>query len=88
MVSYSLEIVRSAQKDIKKLPAEFRPRVIKDINRLAHNPRPIGCEKLKGSKSSYRIRLGDYRVIYKITDTRLIISVVRVAHRREAYKNL
>lgn len=88
MASYNLEITKSAQKEIRKLPGTIRPNVVATIQSLAQNPRPVGCQKLKGSKTSYRVRQGDYRIIYTIFDARLRITVVRIAHRKEVYRGL
>jgi len=57
------------------------------LQELAHDPRPDGCKKLRGSANSYRIRTGDYRVVYSISDDVLIIDVVKAGHRKEIYKN-
>ena len=62
------------------------PIFIAAIDELAQNPRPAGCAKLVGTANDWRIRVGDYRIIYEIHDTRLIVLVVRVAHRREVYR--
>jgi mRNA interferase RelE/StbE len=88
MDSYRIKIIRSAQKDIRKLPNTTRVRIVKRVHQLAKDPRPSGCEKLKGDKSSYRIRIGDYRVIYRIQKNILLIEILRAGHRREIYKNL
>ncbi len=88
MGSYRIQIVRSAQKDIRGLPGTVRNRVVIKIYQLAQTPRPSGCEKLKGSKSSYRIRIGDYRVVYRIKEEMILIEVLRAGHRRDVYKNL
>ena len=83
--SFELRIRRSAEKEIRDLPGEVRSRVVERIRALASSPRPPGCEKLAG-RDAYRIRIGLYRVIYTVEDRRLIIEVVRVAHRKEAYR--
>jgi mRNA interferase RelE/StbE len=82
--SYSLLIRRSAAKEIESLPPKDRRRVVDKIQALANNPRPPGCEKLSGA-DKYRIRQGDYRILYEIVDRDLIITVVKVGHRREVY---
>lgn len=84
MESYSLLIRRSAKKEIEALPQKDRRRIVEKIQALAHNPRPPGCEKLSGA-DKYRIRQGDYRILYEIVDRDLIITVVKVGHRREVY---
>jgi mRNA interferase RelE/StbE len=83
--SYELRIRRSAEKEIRDLPRDVRLRVVSRIRDLAVEPRPQGCEKLAGF-DAYRIRVGTYRVVYTIADRVLTVEVVRVAHRREAYR--
>lgn len=85
MASYSLFIKPSAAKDIEALPKKDRLRIIDRIQSLADNPRPPGCEKLSGD-DKYRVRQGLYRILYSIHDDELIISVVKVGHRREVYR--
>ena len=86
MVSYSLEIKRSAQKELDALDDTLFARIDRRILALADNPRPAGCRKLKGYKDQWRVRAGDYRVIYTIDDPTRTVSVTRVAHRREVYE--
>jgi len=83
--SYEILIRRSAEKEIRDLPRDVRGRVVGRIRALASIPRPAGCEKLTG-RDAYRVRVGLYRIIYTIEDRRLVIEVVRVAHRREVYR--
>ena len=85
MASYKLYIKPSAVKEIESLPKKDRVRVIKKIQGLATDPRPPGCEKLTGEEK-YRVRQGRYRVVYSITDKELIVTVVKVGHRRDIYK--
>jgi mRNA interferase RelE/StbE len=83
------EIVLSApaERDLKRLPAPIFHRVIAAIRALAQSPRPLGCRKLQGSgHDDYRIRVGDYRVLYEIDDTARLVRIMRVRHRREAYR--
>jgi mRNA interferase RelE/StbE len=84
---YSIEIKRSAAREIEDLPQPDRGRVIARIGCLADDPRPRGCEKLAGGER-YRIRQGDYRILYSIEDALLTVWVVRVAHRRDVYRGL
>jgi mRNA interferase RelE/StbE len=84
-MAHSVEFKPSADKAIDALPSEYRTRIIKAAMALADNPRPSGCKKLKGMEA-WRIRIGDYRVVYEIHDDVLIVLVVRVAHRKEVYK--
>jgi mRNA interferase RelE/StbE len=85
VASYSVFIKRSAAKELEALPARIRRQVVQRIQALAAEPRPSGCEKLTGEEL-YRIRQGPYRVVYSITDTDLIVLVIRVAHRRDVYR--
>ena len=84
MESYNLLIRRSAAKEIEALPPKDRRRVVEKIQALADNPRPPGCEKLSGA-DKYRLRQGDCRILYEIADRDLIITVVKVTHRRDVY---
>ena len=85
MASYSIEIKRSAGKELAELPKQDRLRVIARIENLAHDPRPTGSEKLSGQER-YRVREGDYRILYEIHDHVLLVMVVRIGHRREVYR--
>jgi mRNA interferase RelE/StbE len=84
VASYSLEIKRSAAKELAALPRQDRARVITRIQTLADEPRPVGCEKLSGQER-YRIRQGDYRILYEIVDAVSIVMVVKIGHRRDVY---
>jgi mRNA interferase RelE/StbE len=84
--SYSLRIKRSAEKELKKLPAGDLRRVVDRIHDLAQQPRPSGCEKLSGEAERYRVRQGDYRIVYGIDDAARLIEVVKIGHRREVYR--
>ena len=83
---YEVYLEGAAERDLRKLPAETFHRIIPRIQALADNPRPPGCRKLSGSESDWRIRIGDYRVIYEIDDAEQTVRVFRVRHRREAYR--
>ncbi len=85
MASYSLRIKRSAAKEIEALPPKDRRRVVTKIEALASNPRPSGCEKLSGEEK-YRLRQGDYRILYEIIDAALVVTVVKVGNRRDVYR--
>ena len=84
-MKYSVEFSRRAARQIDGLEADLRVRVIKRIEALSDNPRPPGVQKLSGSEGDYRIRIGDYRVIYEIRDALLVVLVMKVAHRRQVY---
>jgi mRNA interferase RelE/StbE len=85
MAKYSVFILPSAQKEILALPKPARERVIRAIQALEENPRPQGSKKLVGT-DAWRVRVGEYRIIYSIEDNILKIEVVRVAHRKEVYR--
>ncbi len=82
---YSIEVVPSARKALARLPLPMRRRVQVAIDQLADNPFPAGVKKLQG-EDAYRIRVGDYRVIYEVQHGRLTILVIRIGHRREVYR--
>jgi mRNA interferase RelE/StbE len=86
VAKYSLEIKQSAQKELDALDETLFIRIDRKILALADNPRPTGCKKLKGYKDQWRIRSGDWRVVYIIDDAAKLISVTRIAHRREVYE--
>jgi mRNA interferase RelE/StbE len=81
---YRLEVKDSARKQILRLPRSEQRRVMAAIADLATVPRPEGVRKIVGAQSAYRIRVGDYRIVYEIHDRVLTIYVVRVAHRKDA----
>ncbi len=84
---YEIGFKPSALKELRKLDETARKVIISEIDLLADNPRPDGCKKLKGEVNLYRIRVfSNYRVVYEIQDRILVITVVKVAHRREAYR--
>ncbi|MEA5506539.1 type II toxin-antitoxin system RelE/ParE family toxin [Halotia wernerae UHCC 0503] len=84
---YEVKFTKGARKMFRKLSQELQDRIQTKIDDLAIEPRPNGVKKLKGEEKSYRIRIGDYRVIYDIFDDVLLVSVVEVGHRSEVYKD-
>jgi mRNA interferase RelE/StbE len=86
-VSYKIEFTKGANKQLKKLPTDIKERIDSKIEELAIEPRPVGVKKLADEESLYRIRVGVYRVIYQIFDNILLVSVIKVKHRREVYRN-
>ena len=82
---YQIIIERSASKEIEKINRADQILITQSILLLAENPRPNGCKKLKG-RDAWRIRIGDYRVIYEIQDDILVITIVKVGHRQDVYK--
>ena len=85
MASYRLLIKPSAGKDIEALPKHDRRRIVAKITSLSSDPRPSGCEKLSGH-DRYRIRPENYRILYEIHDSDLVVVVVKVGHRRDVYR--
>ena len=86
-VRYTVTIIPSALRTIQSLPRNLRERIREKIDSLAESPRPHGVKQLQGSqKGCLRLRVGDYRIIYRVEDDRLLVLVVAVGHRREVYR--
>lgn len=83
---HTVAIASSARRDLKRIRGRTLRRIADAIDALADNPRPPGVVKLAGEDDLYRIRVGDYRLVYQIQDDRLIVLVVRIGHRREVYR--
>ena len=83
---YEVLLERRAERDLKKLPGKVFHRIIPRLKALSDNPKPSGCRKITGSKSDWRIRIGDYRVIYEIDERAKTVKVMRVRHRKDAYR--
>lgn len=90
MKKYKILYDKKYKKDLEKIPVQFHEAIYKKIESLAINPRPEGYTKLKGSRKTelYRIRYGDYRIVYTIQDDILIVIIIELGHRREIYRNL
>ena len=86
MANYKILLTRSAAKEIAGIPTKDRQRIVTRIGAVADTPRPDGVEKLSGDEK-YRVRQGDYRILYQIEDDRLIVTVVRVGNRRDVYRS-
>ncbi len=84
-MSYALAFKPSAEKELRNLPREVIARIVPVLRDLADDPRPHGCVKLSGSQS-WRIRVGDYRIIYDIADDARQIDVLHIGHRRDVYR--
>ena len=82
---YKIEVPNSVVKQLKKIPENDRKRIVKAIDSLASLPLPSDVKKLKGYEF-YRIRSGDYRIIYSIENKKLVILIIKVAHRKEVYR--
>lgn len=85
-MTYRVEFTSSAAREVKKLPRPARERVLVAIETLAANPRPSGSTKLVGEGTAWRLRVGDYRIIYDVLDDVLTVVIVRTGHRRDVYR--
>ena len=86
MSSYLVALVSSAEKELYRLTKKTIARVVARLDQLASTPRPPGCKKLKGGDNEWRIRVGDYRIVYVIDDAARTLDVTRIAHRRDVYE--
>ena len=86
MNEYQVTFARSARKELERLPSREVKRIIAKITALAFEPRPAGCRKLVSEQNLWRIRIGEYRVVYSINDETKIIDIVTVRHRSEVYR--
>jgi mRNA interferase RelE/StbE len=86
MADYAVTFARSARKELEALDGMLVSRIFPKIEALSKAPRPPGCLKLSGEENLWRIRIGDYRVVYTIEDKRKLVDVIAVRHRREAYQ--
>jgi mRNA interferase RelE/StbE len=84
--SHEVRFARSARKETERLPGKIADRVLSSIARLAQSPRPVGCQKLEGEDDFWRIRIGDYRVVYQIDAYSKTVYIRRVRHRRDVYR--
>ena len=85
-MAYRVDIESGARRSLRKLPSVVQRRIVEAACRLADNPRPPGCIKLQAEENAWRIRVGDYRIIYEIHDTVLLVLVIRIDHRRNVYR--
>ena len=84
---YAVVLRKSAGRELSKLPKSDQQRIAREIDGLARHPPPHGVQKLAGSGELYRVRIGDYRVIYTIADRQLIVEIIRIRHRKDAYRD-
>lgn len=85
-MNYHVTVTPTAAKEFRGLDVKQQRRIGDALKRLAENPRPSGAKKLTGSKSDWRVRVGDYHILYNVDDTAAHITVWRIAHRREVYR--
>lgn len=90
-MTYTVRLTKKAEKDVAKLGSGIRDRILKSLVELRSDPLPRGAQKLEGRRKEsprYRIRVGDYRIVYRVDDDVLIVLVLKVGHRREIYRDL
>ncbi|MBL1242837.1 MAG: type II toxin-antitoxin system RelE/ParE family toxin [Sulfurimonas sp.] len=85
MALYSIEWKISAQKELRKIDKKEIPKVLEAVEKLAFNPHPTNHKKLLGTEHNFRIRVGNYRVVYFLEDEKLLIEIIRVRHRKDVY---
>ena len=85
-MAYRIEFTGAAKRQFDKLPASVQRRLAEAVDHLSEDPRPDGVKKLSGKEGLYRVRSGDYRIVYRIEDNRLLVLVVKIGHRREVYR--
>jgi mRNA interferase RelE/StbE len=85
-MAFRIEWKKSTRKDLRKLPSVTVDKIIAAVEGLAENPFPHGVEKLSGSEHAYRIRLGDYRIVYEVVAESKLVEVQRVRHRKDVYR--
>ena len=85
MDSYKVELTKRAEKEIQRIDRRYIARILETIEGLAEEPHPHGSTKLVGTDNTYRIRIGDYRIVYEVFENRLLVVVIRVRHRKNVY---
>ena len=86
MARYSVEISRTAEKQLRKLPRDDKLRVAKALVALGTDPYPQGCRKLMGYDDAFRIRVGVYRIIYSVSGRKLVVIILKIGHRKDVYR--
>jgi len=86
VANYRVEVKPSARKELERLSNQVIARITRRLDTLASNARPPGCKKLKGGDQEWRVRVGDYRVVYTVDDQNLLVEVTRIRHRSEVYE--
>ena len=87
MAKYRIEVSATAEKQLKKIRREHQVRIVRSISLLASEPHPDGCRKMGGYDDIYRIRVGNYRVIYEIDGKQIVVIILKIGHRRDVYRN-
>jgi len=86
MAKYKILIKESAVKELNDIPPKYLKKIVERLKSLAHNSQPSGCQKLS-TKNRYRLRQGDYRIIYSIQDNEMTVHIYKIGHRREVYRS-
>lgn len=85
-MAYTIQVLPAAQRQLAKLHRPMQARIVAAIDELAANPRPPGAKKLSGKENLWRIRVGDYRILYQIVDRRMLVVIVAIGHRGDVYR--
>jgi mRNA interferase RelE/StbE len=88
MSRYRVEVTRSAEKELQRLPLKVVHKIVEVLQSLEEDPRPAGCKKLKGYKDLWRVRVGNYRIVYAVDDVILLVDVREIGHRKDVYDTL
>ena len=86
MSRYSIEFLKTARKELAKLPRQIQQRIAAKIDSLVLDPYPPDSKKLKNGAGRFRVRVGDYRIIYRLEDDRCVVLVIKIGHRRDIYQ--
>ena len=86
MASYDIEWKPSAEKELRRIHTDFVPRIVQVVESLGDDPFPVGHRKLVGGSGSYRVRVGDYRIVYQVDAQRRVVEIYHVRHRKDAYR--
>jgi mRNA interferase RelE/StbE len=85
-MKYTVRMESRVHKTLDRLPGDLHGRILRKLDALEDNPRPFGVEKLTGGEDLYRVRVGDWRIVYAIRDRELVVIIIRIGHRREVYR--
>lgn len=86
MASYQIKWRSSTKKDLRKIPPQQVARIVAEVETLSNEPLPSGAQKLTGSERTYRIRVGDYRILYEVSSAEQLVVIERIRHRKDVYR--
>ena len=86
MAEYAITFARSARRELENMERPLARRILAKIEEFVAEPRPVGCRKLKGSNNLWRLRVGDYRIVYTVDDSQGLVDIVAVRHRSQVYR--